>query len=115
MNKFKSKKVMVNGIKFDSQREAKRYAELLLLQKAGKIAGLTLQVPFVLAHPVKFAGEKRTKPAIRYYADFVYTDVDQAKIVVEDVKSPVTAKLAAFQMKRHLMLSVHGIDMVITT
>ena len=110
MSKYNSKKVVVDGIKFDSRREANRYTELMLLSKAGKIAGLTLQVPFVLAPSVKFAGARAAKPAIRYFADFVYSDTEQGKIIVEDVKSPATAKLAAFQLKRHLMLSIHGID-----
>lgn len=110
MSKYNSKKVVINGIKFDSRREANRYTELMLLSKAGKVTGLTLQVPFVLAPSVKFAGARAAKPAIRYFADFVYSDVEQGKIIVEDVKSPATAKLAAFQLKRHLMLSIHGID-----
>ena len=110
MTKYASKKVVIDGIKFDSKREAARYRELMLLQKAGKVAGITLQVPFVLAHPVKFEGSKRSQPAVRYYADFVYTDCELGKIVVEDVKSPVTAKLSTFILKRHLMLAIHGID-----
>lgn len=110
MTKYKAKKAVVDGITFDSRREAARYTELVLLSRAGKIIGLTLQVPFVLAPSVKFSGARAAKPAIRYFADFVYSDVELGKIVVEDVKSPATAKLAAFQIKRHLMLSVHGID-----
>lgn len=110
MSKYNSKKVVVNGITFDSRREAARYTELMLLSKAGKITGLALQVPFVLVPSVKFQGARAAKPAIRYFADFVYSDVEQGKIIVEDVKSPATAKLAAFQIKRHLMLSVLGID-----
>ena len=110
MSKYASKKTRVDNLVFDSKREAARYLELKMLMRVGKITGLTLQVPFVLAPGVKFAGSARAKPAIRYFADFVYSDVASGQIVVEDVKSPATAKLSAFVMKRHLMKSIHGID-----
>ena len=111
MTKYKAKKAMVGGIKFDSQREAARYTELLLLQKAGHITGLTLQVPFVLAPAVRLDGETRNKPAIRYLVDFLYTDVKLGKIICEDVKGFVTP---AFRMKQHLMATVHGIQVRVT-
>jgi hypothetical protein len=110
-NKFGAKKTMVGDLQFDSKAEAKRYGQLVLLQKAGEIAGLVLQVPFELAKSVKFAGSARAKPALRYVADFVYTDVAAGKIVVEDCKGVITE---GFQIKRHLMLAVHGIDVRLT-
>ena len=76
-----------------------------LLERLGRIHGLSRQVAFELAPSVKFAGDKRAKPALRFIADFVYTEA--GKQVVEDVKGII---LPAFQIKRHLMLSVHGID-----
>jgi hypothetical protein len=84
---------------------------LIILERAGHIAGLTRQVPFVLAQSVKFAGAARAKPAMKYIADFVYTDTQTGKIVVEDVKGMVTP---LFQAKRHWMLAVHGIDVKLT-
>lgn len=107
MNKFGAKKTVVDGITFDSKAEGRRYSQLVLMQKAGQVAGLTLQVPFVLAQSVKFAGATRAKPALRYVADFVYTDVAAGVIVVEDCKGVLTE---GFKIKRHLMLSVHGVD-----
>jgi hypothetical protein len=110
MNKFGAKKTEVGGIKFDSKAEARRYQALLMLEKAGHIAGLTCQVPFVLAPSVKFEGAKRAKPAMRYIADFVYSE--NGKIVVEDVKGVITP---LFQAKRHWLKAMHGIDVRVTS
>ena len=115
MTKYRNTKTVVDGMTFDSKREATRYQELKLLQRAGKIAGLTCQVPFKLAGPVRFSDEARSKPALRYIADFTYTDISAAKVVVEDVKSPATAALAEFRTKRHLMLALLGIEVMVTT
>jgi hypothetical protein len=111
MNKFGAKKTEVAGIVFDSKAEARRYGQLIMLERSGAIAGLTRQVPFVLAKSVKFAGAPRAKPAMKYIADFVYTDTQTGKIVVEDVKG---MKTALFQAKRHWMLAIHGIDLRLT-
>ena len=107
MNKFGAKKTEVNGIVFDSRAEARRYGQLVTLERAGHIAGLTRQVAFVLAPAVKLAGAKRIKPALRYVADFVYSDTKTGRIVIEDVKGVATP---LFRVKQHLMKSVHGID-----
>lgn len=83
-SKYKSKKETVDGIKFDSKKEASRYKELKLLQKGGYITGLCLQVPFVLQDAYIRVDGKRIR-AIKYVADFVYKDAD-GNIHVEDVK-----------------------------
>lgn len=108
MSKYKAKKTVINGITFDSKAEAAHYAGLNILEKAGMISDLKRQWPFVLAPSVKISGEKRARPPLRYIADFVY--IEDGRLVVEDVKSPATAKLAAFRMKTHLMKTVHAID-----
>lgn len=84
MSKYHSKKTTIYGITFDSKREAERYCELRLLEMAGKIKDLQLQHPFVLQPLFKKKG--KTIRAITYIADFVYYDLEQKKIVVEDVK-----------------------------
>jgi len=106
--KYRNQKTEIDGITFDSKREARRYAELQALASRNLIESLQHQVPFELAPAVKFSSEGRKKPALRYVADFAYW-LD-GKFVVEDVKSPATAKAAAYRIKRHLMLSVHGIE-----
>lgn len=110
--KYRNKKTKVGDVTFDSKREAERWGQLCLLQRAGRISGLRCQVSFVLAPSVKFAGARAAKPAIRFVADFEY--IENGARVVEDVKSAPTAKLPAFQMKRHLMKHLHGIDVRIT-
>lgn len=106
-NKFGAKKTQVGDITFDSKAEARRYGDLVLLQKAGHITALELQVPFILAPQVRFEGASRAKPALKYVADFAYQEADTGRTIVEDVKGVLTD---AFQIKRHLMLSVHGIN-----
>lgn len=105
-----NKKVVVDGIKFDSKKEARRYQALLLMQRAGEISDLELQPKFELVKGVKFSGDARAKPAVRYFADFAYTDTATGKRIVEDVKSPVTKEKPSYKMKRHMMLAIHGIE-----
>lgn len=105
-----NKKVVVDGIKFDSKKEAKRYGYLKLLEVLGEIKDLELQPKFELVKGVKFSGDARAKPAVRYFADFAYTDVLTGKRIVEDVKSPVTKEKPYYKMKRHMMLAIHGIE-----
>jgi hypothetical protein len=110
MNKYHAKKTVVSGITFDSKAEARRYGQLIMLERAGQVTGITRQVPFVLAPKVKLDGDKRIKPAMKYIADFVYSDLATGRIIVEDVKGVITQ---AFRIKQHLMATVHGIQVQI--
>lgn len=101
--KYGNKKTEVDGITFDSKAEARRYGQLKLLERAGAIQGLTLQPVFVLIPSVTVQGRKR--PAIKYKADFQY--IEGEKRVVEDVKG---VRTPVYNLKRHLMKYVHGID-----
>ncbi len=103
------------GIRFDSKKEARRYDELMLLLKAGKIRNLKLQPQFTLHEAYKKpSGE--TVWAIRYQADFSYERPTEPDVngqvywvpVVEDVKSRGT-KTAVYTMKKKLMLDKLGI------
>ena len=107
-NKFNAVKIEKDGMKFDSQKEYKRYIELTAQLQRGEILELKCQVKFELAPKVKIAGEKRAKPALRYFADFTY--ISNGVLVVEDVKSAVTRKLQSYRQKKHLMKTVHDID-----
>lgn len=102
MSKFNNQKTEVDGILFDSRKEAKRYYELKLLQRAGEISNLQLQVKYELIP--KQANER----ACNYIADFVYQD-KSGQIVVEDVKGRRTKE---YVIKRKLMLYQHGIRVV---
>lgn len=119
-NKYGSKKIEVDGIVFDSKKEAKRYQELILLEKAGAIIELKRQVKFVLipaqykatdvmVKKGKHAGQYKTKLVERecsYMADFVYFDIETGQKVVEDTKGFRTKD---YIIKRKLMLYIHGI------
>ena len=98
----------LDGFTFDSQKEARRYTELKLLVRVGEISELELQKSFVLAESVKFNNEPRAKPAIRYVADFAY--MENGVMIVEDVKSKATKSLPVYRMKKHLMKSIHDIE-----
>lgn len=118
MGKYGNENVEYEGMSFDSKRELKRWKELVLLQKAGKIRDLERQVKFELI-PTQWATEKQygargkeIKPkvyaeekAVSYYADFAY-HTDTGEYVVEDAKGHRTQ---AYILKRKLMLYVHGI------
>ena len=84
MSKYHSRKTTAYGITFDSKKEADRYCELRLLEMAGKIKELDLQVQFVLQPAFKKNG--KTIRAITYVADFEYYDLEKGKYIVEDVK-----------------------------
>lgn len=114
MNKYRNKKVVRNGITYDSKKEADRHAVLRLLERAGKISDLQRQVKFVLL-PAQYepdtvgkrGGVKKGKLIERecsYIADFVYEE--NGKKVVEDTKGFRTAD---YKIKRKLMLFMHGI------
>ena len=102
--KYRNQKTEINGIVFDSKKEANRYQELLWLQQAGKIAGLDRQVKFVLIPAQKIDG-KVVERECAYYADFVYYDKDKGKIV-EDTKG---VKTKDYIIKRKLMLERYGV------
>lgn len=108
--KFNNRKVVLEGATFDSRKEARRYRELQLLERTGEISELQTQFAFVLAESVKFKSEPRRKPAVKYVADFVY--VKDGCQIVEDVKGEATRKLPIYRLKKHLMMSVHGVEVV---
>ncbi|WP_038342137.1 DUF1064 domain-containing protein [Acinetobacter sp. A47] len=111
-NKFNAQKIELDGMTFDSKKELKWYIELKARQQRGEIADLKHHTKFELAPKVKIAGEKRAKPALRYFADFTYFEItpDKADYVVEDVKSLATRKLVSYRNKKHLMKTVFDID-----
>lgn len=124
--KYGNRKVEVDGIEFDSKKEARRYCELELLQQAGKITDLQLQREFELI-PAQYEtyprygkkgqrlqdGKRCIEKSCTYKADFCY--MQDGRLVVEDVKGyrdPASAGYAKFTIKRKLMLHVHGIKII---
>lgn len=102
VNKYRN--IKTNG--FDSRKEERRYNELLLLQRAGRISNLRRQVPIELI-PSQYIDGKCAERAVKYVADFVYCEGGQT--VVEDVKSAITRKNKDYIIKRKLLLFVHHI------
>ena len=103
MSKYNAKRTVVDGIVFDSYKEACRYKELKLLEKAGEIEDLHRQFKFVLIPAQKECG-KVLERECAYIADFVYCE--NGKIVVEDTKG---FKTKEYIIKRKLMLYKFGI------
>ena len=94
----------VNGKKFQSKKEANRYSELLMLEKAGEISDLKCQVNYVVSDAVEWIGESKKLPAIKYILDFEYKvkREDGYRVVCEDVKG---VKLRIYILKRSLFLN----------
>ena len=108
--KYGNKKTIIRGLEFASKREAARYTELVAMWRAGDISEPICQPSFELI-PAQVACSGKKERGVTYIADFSYRRRDGSR-VVEDVKSPVTAKLPAYIIKRKLMLRVHGIEVV---
>lgn len=102
-SKFNARKTVVDGIEFDSAREAKRFTELRALEDAGKIQGLRLQVPFELMPGFECDGVRYR--AMKYVADFVYCR--DGKQVVEDCKG---FKTQEYRLKKKLMAYINHIN-----
>lgn len=100
-SKYNNRKTEVDGIEFDSEKEANRYKELKLLLKIGEIGMIAKQVEFALHNN----GEKIAS----YIADFVYLEIKTGKQIVEDVKSEATRKLPVYRLKKKLMKSIYKI------
>lgn len=103
--KYHNVPVTVDGIRFDSRKEALRFAALRVLLRAGAISDLRLQPEYTLQEAYTTPEGVRVR-AIRYRADFSYwRDGEQ---IVEDVKSAGT-KTRVYEIKRKLLLDKHGI------
>ena len=113
MSKYKSKKAIVNGISFDSKKEAARYRELMLMLSSGEIKDLKLQPEFTIQEAFKTQQGEAIR-AVKYRADFSYLrrvkeGVDTRwEPVVEDVKGYRTKD---YEIKRKLMLGL-GVKVV---
>ena len=115
-SKYGSRKTVVDGIAFDSKKEASRYRELLLLERAGKIGNLRRQVKYVLIpaqyenpdSPTRSGRGKCLERECSYVADFVY-DVPMEPEPVEIVEDTKGFRTEAYKIKRKMMLFMHGI------
>ncbi|MEG1593264.1 MAG: DUF1064 domain-containing protein [Oscillibacter sp.] len=105
-----------NALRFDSQKEARRYDYLTMMERNGKIKGLRLQTDFTLQEAYTDREGRRVR-AIRYKADFTYYQPPSAgeqsgipwEFVVEDVKSRPT-RTKEYIIKKKMLKDHNGID-----
>lgn len=102
-SKYHAKKTEIDGIEFDSAKEAKRYTKLRAMEENNVIQDLRLQVPFELLPSFECDGVKYR--SMKYVADFVYHR--GGKVVVEDCKG---FKTAEYKMKKKLMAYINHIN-----
>lgn len=103
MSKYHAKATIVDGRRFDSKAEARRYGDLLLLQRAGEIRDLECQPEYVLVYPFTHQGKKYR--GVKYRADFRYrttTKLVPSETVVEDVKG---VRTALYRVKLQMLLT----------
>lgn len=107
-SKYHAKATEIDGLRFASQEEGRRYAELKLLQQVKAIRDLECQPAFPI-HVVKLYRNGwpiEIATCGKYIADFQYTDCRSGEIVTEDVKG---IKTATYRLKKKLVEAIHGI------
>lgn len=100
MRKYRNQPISIDGMRFDSKKEANRWAQLHLMERAGHIQNLERQKPYHLT--------VNGQLICKYLADFVYTANGES--ITEDCKSTITKMHPVYRLKKKLMLAIHGID-----
>lgn len=106
-SKYNSRKIEIDGIKFDSKKEGRRYKELRLLERAGEITDLELQPKFDLLPTQKLStpNGKKTLSKMSYTADFKYYDINLNRAIIEDVKG---VKTTTYKNKLKIWNKLYG-------
>ena len=102
--KYGNNKHEIDGILFDSKKEAGRYLQLKLMLYGALIGNLELQKEYKLIVDGKLV--------CKYIADFVYVKIGTGETIVEDVKSAATRKLPAYRLKKKLMRAIFNIEII---
>jgi hypothetical protein len=109
-HKYRAVPTVVDGIRFASKKEAARYGELKLLEKAGEVKELTLQPRFPLFSPGRGNGGPYARVHIcDYVADFRYREGPSGLLVIEDVKG---VKTAVYRLKKKWFEAQYGIEIL---
>lgn len=119
-SKYGAKPTVVDNIRFASQKEARRYQELRLLERARKIKNVECQYVFTLEAPVnsvkgrlenaarRLQGKPSVNPRIgKYIADFAYYDLETRMMVYEDVKG---FRTPMYRWKKKHVEAQYGIE-----
>jgi len=104
-SKYRAKPCEVDGRRFASRKEGRRYVELRLLEQAGVIMALRCQPRYPL---FAVGTDGKSVVAGTFVADFVYQQ--DGRLVVEDVKSPVTRKLSTYRLKKRIVEANYGFE-----
>lgn len=100
-NKYNNRKTIIDGIKFDSLLEARRYTQLLALKRGGLIKDLVLQPVFNI--------EVNGKKICKYIADFKYYDTKLGTTIIEDAKG---MKTDVYKLKKKLVEALYNIKII---
>lgn len=103
-NKYRNRKVIIDGFEFDSVKEGNRWIELKQMQEDGKITNLMRQQKLTL--------HVNGNIVCQYYPDFQY--LINGKEIIEDVKSAITKKNPVYRLKKKLVKAVYGIEIIET-
>ena len=101
-SKYRNKRIICDGIKFDSQKEAQRYRELCLMERAGELTALKLQPRYKLAVggiPLRYPSGRQ----VTYVADFEYQRKGEYGRTIEDVKG---MKTPVYKIKQAIMMAM---------
>lgn len=119
-SKYGNTRREVDGVVYDSIREANRVSLLKALERAGVIRDLVLQRSFPLVAVNRVTGVEVTVGAYLSDADYIVVDPIRAPVkgrkagdwIVEDVKSEATAGNAVYRLKKKLVAAIHGVEVV---
>lgn len=107
--KYRNKKTTEDNHTFDSLKEHRRYRELKLLERTGIIRDLDLQPSFKISPGgVVDPATGKKMAARKFTADFQYFDTSLKATVIEEIKSPATAKEVAYRLRRQLFIEQYG-------
>lgn len=102
MNKYRAVKTAIDGITFDSKKEARYYSDLKLLERAGEVTDVELQKPFAITINGVLV--------CTYRADFSFYDTREKRPRVVDVKGMDTP---VSKLKRKLVRAQYGVEVEI--
>lgn len=109
ISKYRNIKTVIDGITFDSKKEAKRYQELMILKQSGDVEEFIRQPEYILQDGFVNPWTGKKEREIKYRADFLVKYKDQDHWIVEDVKgmgksNRFTTRTSDFNLKRKMFI-----------